>query len=221
MKTCYYEILGVDKKATSSEIKKVPSSLNSRVIEWCPWNIILTKTPPNKQKRSSFNWPTPITCFQIPTKEPGTITIDKKYSSIKKKCQRKMLKCIHLVSIFGTTLPHPVLKATKMKKGPFTTFTGTYLKKLKLNKRNHLPWGMTLKKKWENFKVSEIQPQYWKEFLLFMMIGKISQHTKLLCGPKIGTQEKLQIDTWKERWKRKIKKKGKNRKKITSKRSRI
>lgn len=215
MKTCYYELLGVDKKATSSEIKKVHSPPNSRVIELCPWNITLIKIPLSKPKQFSFNWPKPTMFFQIPMKGLGTITTEKKYSLTNRKCPSKMLKCIHLGLIFGTILLLLASRDLMTVKALFIMFTGMYFKKLKHKKPNPLPWEMTLKNKWGNFKVLGIPQQFWKECLYFMMIGKTLQHTKHSCGQKIGIQEKPQTDTWKGRWRKKTKKRDKNKKRRT------
>ena len=160
MKTCYYELLGVDKKATSSEIKKVLSSTICRAIEPCPWSIILIRTLLNKQKRSSSNWQKLIMFFQIRTKELGTIITDKRYSLTKRKCQRKMLKPTHLDLIFGIILQPLVLRVMKMMKVLFSKFIGTYSKKLKQNKQNPLQWGTILNKNWENMKGLVIPAQF-------------------------------------------------------------
>lgn len=76
-------------------------------------------------------------------KEHGTITTDRKYYSTKKKCLKKMWKCIVLDSIFGLILLRLVLKGLVMKKEGSIKFIEMSLRKLRFRKGKLLRGGKT------------------------------------------------------------------------------
>lgn len=85
--------------------------------------------------------------YQTQMKEHFMITIEKRFSSIKIKCQKKISNNTVLVSIFGSTLQSDVLKGIMMIKDPFIMFTGMYSKKSKLKKLKPLNPEMIWKRK--------------------------------------------------------------------------
>lgn len=86
MKTCYYELLGVEKDANAAEIKKVTLLLLinvARVFTKCRWNTIPTRTRTRTRRRPS-SWSTrPMRLSATWTKEPGTTTTGPKSSQAK------------------------------------------------------------------------------------------------------------------------------------------
>lgn len=137
MKRCYYEILDVEKKATTSEIKSVRLYLFRRIEKWL-WSIILIKIHPKKGKNFSCKFKRRMMFYQIPMKELFMTTIVKRFFSIKTKCQKKISNSIVLASIFGSTLRSDALKDITTTKDLFITFIETYSKKSKLKKLKHL-----------------------------------------------------------------------------------
>ena len=71
-------------------------------------------------------------------KELFMIIIERRFSSIKIKCQRKILSNIVLALIFGSIFQFDALKGTMMIKDHFTMFTEMYSKKSKPKKQKHL-----------------------------------------------------------------------------------
>lgn len=78
MKRCYYELLDVDRKATTAEIKTVRIIL-ARPIANSHSNITPIKIQMKTQNINLYKSMKPILYSQIPMKEHGTITIEKKY----------------------------------------------------------------------------------------------------------------------------------------------
>lgn len=158
MKRCYYEILDVEKKATSSEIKSVTFFLFRPTEKWLS-NITLIKIPLKKEKKSSYKSKKHMMSYQTPMKEHSTIITDKKYSSIKTKCQRKISNSILLVSTFGSISLLDVSKATMINKDLSIMSTEMFSKKSKPNKPKPSSQEMTWKKTWENIKALEYRTQ--------------------------------------------------------------
>jgi len=71
-------------------------------------------------------------------KELFMIIIERRFSSIKIKCQRKILSNIVLALIFGSIFQFDALKGTMMIKDRFIMFTEMYSKKSKPKKQKHL-----------------------------------------------------------------------------------
>jgi hypothetical protein len=77
MKTCYYEVLGVERDATSTELKKVLSSIRPTLK--CRLNSIPTRTNLKMPKKSSRKLTRLTNVCPTPTNEPGMIITGTKF----------------------------------------------------------------------------------------------------------------------------------------------
>lgn len=98
-------------------------------------------------------------CYQIQIREPGMITIAKRYYLIKMRCLNKMLKCIASDLIYGLTLLKVVLKDLMIVKDPFIRYIGMCSRRLRLKRLELLHKGMICNSNAENMKDLEIQQQ--------------------------------------------------------------
>lgn len=131
---------------------------------------------------------------QIQMKELFMIIIERRFSSIKIKCQRKILSNIVLALIFGSIFQFDALKGTMMIKDRFIMFTEMYSKKSKPKKQKHLNQETIWRNKWENMKGLVFPTQTLIKYWVFTMIGKTLQHTKHSLGAKNMIPEMLKID---------------------------
>lgn len=154
MKRCYYDILEVDRKASEAAIKQVGLYLFRHTEKWW-WSAILTRTQLSKANKCSWRSKRLMIIFLIPTKEPFMTTIERKFSSIRTQCQRRILSNTVLVSIFGNFSQQGVSRDLVMKREVSSMSTEVSSKKLRLNKAKPLHYVMIWMKQWENTKVLE------------------------------------------------------------------
>ena len=128
MKTCYYEVLGVEHDATSSELKKVFSSIRPTLK--CRLNSIPTRTN-LKMPKKSFRKSTRLTSVcRTPTNEPGmTITGTKFYPARMARTKKISSKPASEASTSKNTSTAKPMIASMTKRKVFTLSIEISLKK--------------------------------------------------------------------------------------------
>lgn len=160
-------------------------------------------------------------CCLILMKEPFMITIDKRSSSIRIKCQNRILNNILLVLIFGSSSQWDVSRDIMMRKDRFIMSTEKCSKRLRLNKLRRLSREMIWKRIWESTKGLELLILISTKFWHFITIGKTLPLIKHFHGASNMIFEMHKIDGWNVVCRSRTKRKGKRKRKITSKQSRI
>lgn len=155
--------------------------------------------------------------FQIPTKEPGTITIVKNCCIIRTKWARRTLSSIVSGSTSGHTSPRDASRATKMEKEASMQCTEMSSRRSSQKRRRLSIWEKTCNNNSRNIKASVTQTPLKTEYLSSTRIGKISRPTRPLFGVNSGTLEMPTADGCEDRCRRKTKSKDKERRRHISK----
>jgi len=83
----------------------------------------------------------------IPIREHFMTITEKKFSSTKTKCPRRIFNSIVLASIFGLTLPPNASKDLEINKAPFTRSIEKFLSLSRVRKARPISQEMTYKSK--------------------------------------------------------------------------
>ena len=160
-------------------------------------------------------------CYQTPTNEPGTITIVRNCCTIRMKWARRTSSSIVSDSTSGHTSPLDASRATRIRKEASTQSTEMSSRRSSQKRSRPSIWGKTSNNNSRNIKASVTPTLHKTESLNFTRIGKISQPTRHLFGVSSGTLGMPTADGCADRCRRKIKSKGKERRRPTSRPSRI
>ena len=195
---------------------KLPSPTSSRITGSWLSNTIPIKILKKRRSRCSFKFNKPIRCFLIPTREPGTITTERRSSSTRTRWAKKTWKCILLGSTFGNFSLHRAIRDTRMKMEETSIkYTGRFSRESKSHKGKHINMTMTAKRNLEGSRGSETVKQVWRRCWSSMKTGTTWLRISHSYGSKNGTPKRHRIDGWGGRCRKRTRSRGKKRKSST------